>query len=59
MAQHTLSASIQRLHVEDINTLHLSENLKTLETGGLFDIGGDSTRSSTWGHKVGLALDFY
>ena len=55
----TLPASIKRAHVEDINTLHLSKNFETLETGGLFGIRGNSTRLSTGREKVGFGLDFY
>jgi hypothetical protein len=54
----TDTASIQWPHIEDVDTLHLSENFETLKTSGLFGIRGNSTRLSTWGKKVGLGLDF-
>lgn len=34
---------LERLHVEDIDTLELSEQLETLKTGGLLLVGGDLT----------------
>lgn len=54
---HTLAGGVQRLHVEDINALNLAENLQTLETGGLLEIGRDGTGGGTRGKKVGLRLD--
>ena len=54
---YTGAGSVEWLHVEDINTVHLSENLETLKSGGLLDIGWDrSDWGSRW-HEVGLALD--
>lgn len=53
----TLPASIERAHVEDINTLHLSKNFETLKTSSLLEIGGHGTRLSTLGEKVGLGSD--
>lgn len=55
--QRTLPAGIKRLHVEDVDTLHLSEDFKTLETGGLLDIGGDGALLGSGGEKVVVALD--
>jgi len=40
---HTNFIRLKWSHVEDINALHLSEDFETLETSGLFEIGGDST----------------
>ena len=57
--QRTDAASIQWPHVEDVNTLHLSQNFETLQTGGLLDIGGNGTGLGTRGKKVGLSLDLY
>jgi hypothetical protein len=51
------SAGIEGLHVEDVDALHLSENLETLKTGGLFEIGRDGTGSGTGTEEVPLALD--
>lgn len=42
---------LKRLHVENIDALELSEQLETLETGGLLLVGGDLTCLGT------LALD--
>ena len=53
----TLSACIERLHVKDVDALHLSEDFETLETGGLVNVGGDGTGLGTSGHKVVLILD--
>ena len=54
----TLPAGIQRPHVEDIDTLHLSEDFQTLKTGRLLKIGWDGTLLTTWGQKVLLVGDF-
>ena len=54
---YTGAGSIEWLHVEDINAVHLSENLETLKTGGLLDIGWDGSDWGSWWHEVGLALD--
>lgn len=53
----TFARSVQWLHVEDINSLHLSQNFQTLETGGLVEIGGDGTGLTTGWHQVVHALD--
>lgn len=50
--QHTLPAGIKRLHVEDVNTLHLSEDFETFKTGGLVEICGDGSLRSTGGNEV-------
>ena len=55
----TGAGSIEWLHVEDINAVHLSKDLKTLKTGGLLDIGWDGSDWGSWWHKVGLALDIW
>jgi hypothetical protein len=51
------SACVEGLHVENVDTLHLSEDFETLETGGLVDVGGDGTGLGTGGHKVMLVYD--
>lgn len=56
--QHTLPAGVKRLHVEDVNTLHLSEDFETFKTGGLVEVGGDGSLSSTGGKKVVQRCDF-
>ena len=53
----TGTAGIQRPHVEDINPLHLPQNLKTLETSRLLEIGGDGAGLGTLGEEIILALD--
>jgi hypothetical protein len=44
-------------HVENVNTLHLSEDFETFETGCLFEIGWHGTRLSTRWEKIRLGLD--
>jgi hypothetical protein len=56
-AQRTKTAGIEGPHVEDVDTLHLSEDFETLETGGLLGIGRDGTGLSTRGQQVGIGLD--
>ena len=56
--KHTFPAGVQGPHVEDVNALHLAEDFETLETGGLFEIGGDGTGFGTGGEQVGFGLDF-
>lgn len=56
-SRHTLAGGIQGTHVEDIDALHLSDELQTLETGGLEVVGRDGTGLSTRGNQVLLALD--
>lgn len=55
--RHTLARRIKRPHIEDVNTLHLSENFETLETGGLLEVSGDLAGLGTGSEKVGLSLD--
>lgn len=54
---HTLAGGIEGAHVEDVDALHLSENLETLETGGLLEIGGDVAGLGTGTEQVVLGLD--
>jgi hypothetical protein len=51
------AGGIKRAHVEDVDTLHLTENLQTLETGGLLEIGGDGTGGGTRTEEILLSLD--
>lgn len=53
----TGTAGIQRPHVEDINPLHFPQNLNTLETSRLLEIGGDGTGLGTLGEEIILILD--
>jgi hypothetical protein len=55
----TEARRIERPHVEDIHALHLSENLKTLETSGLLEVGGDAPGSGAGRQEIGLDLDLY
>lgn len=36
------------LHVENVNTLHLTQDLESLQTGGLVNVSWDSTWGGTW-----------
>lgn len=56
-AQHTLAGGVQGTHVKDIDALHLSDELQTLETGGLAEVGRDGTGLGTGGNQVILRLD--
>jgi hypothetical protein len=58
-AQHTFAGRIQWPHVEDINALHLSQDLQSLETGGLLEVGGDGTRRGSGADEVLGFLDLY
>lgn len=54
----SLAAGIEGTHVEDVDTLHLSENFETLETGGLLKIGRDGAGLGTRAEEIVLTLDF-
>lgn len=53
----TGTAGVERPHVEDVNPLHFTQNLNTLETSGLLEIGGDGTGLGSLGEEVVLILD--
>jgi len=55
----TLAGGIQGTHVEDVDALHLSDELQTLETGSLDEVGGDGTGLGTGGNQVILRLDLF
>lgn len=59
LRSHTLAGGIKGTHVEDVNALHLSDELQTLETGGLVEIGRNGTGLGTGSKEVLLALDLY
>jgi hypothetical protein len=59
VVQGSFPRGVQGAHVEDVNTLHLSEDFETLETGGLLEIGRDGTGGGTRSDKVVLSLDIY
>lgn len=48
----TGTAGIERPHVEDVNPLHFPQNLNTLKTSGLLEIGGDGAGLGTLGEEV-------
>jgi hypothetical protein len=52
----TGTAGIERPHVEDVNPVHFPQNLNTLETSGLLEIGGDGAGLGTLGEKIILIL---
>ena len=43
---------VQRPHVENVDALHLSEDLEALDTGGLLKVGGDGARGGAWADEV-------
>jgi len=53
----SFSTGVQWSHVEHVNSLHLSENLESLKTGGLFEVGGNGTGLTSRWEKVLFALD--
>jgi hypothetical protein len=55
--RRTEAAGVQGPHVEEVNALHLSKKFKTLETCGLFGIGGNGSGLRTRGQKVLSSLD--
>src|SRR5690242_2107566 len=57
--RRTETAGVEGPHVEDVDALHLSENLKTLETGRLLGVGGDGSGLRTLGDKVVHGLDLW
>lgn len=58
VVEGSLSAGVQGSHVEDVDALHLSENLETLQTGGLFQVGGDGAFFGAGGEEVFKAGEF-
>lgn len=54
---HTETAGVEGPHVEDVDALHLSEDLETLETSRLLGVGGDGTGLGTLGEQVVHGLD--
>jgi hypothetical protein len=51
------AAGIEGGHVEDVDVVHLTENLETLDTGGLLEVGGNGSGLSTRAEKIVLSLD--
>lgn len=52
-----LAGGVEGTHVEDVDTLHLAENLETLETGGLLEVGRDGADLGAGSEEVFLSLD--
>lgn len=57
MTALTQPGRIQWLHIEDIDTLGLSQQLKTLQTSRLVEIVGDSSDLTARGQQVFIGLD--
>lgn len=51
------AAGVERAHVEDVDALHLTENLETLDTGGLLEIGRNGSGGGTRTEEVLLSSD--
>lgn len=54
---HTLAGGVKGTHVEDVDALHLSDQLETLETGGLDEVGRDGSGLGARRNQVILGLD--
>lgn len=52
-----LAAGIEGAHVENVDTLHLSEDFETLETSRLLEVGRDGAGLGTRSQQVVLSLD--
>lgn len=51
------AAGIKRAHVENVNTLHFTEDFQTLQTSSLLEIGRNGTGARARAEKVFLTLD--
>lgn len=51
------AAGVEGTHVEDVDTIHLAENLETLQTSSLLEVRGDGTGLSPGAEEVILTLD--
>jgi len=56
---HTPAASIQRLHIEDIHSIHLAQDLESLQTRALLEVGRDGTWRSSRCEEVRFVLNLY
>lgn len=52
-----LAGGIEGAHVEDVDALHLTEDLETLETGSLLEVGRDGAGLGTRTEKVVLGAN--
>ena len=59
LLQGSFPRGIQGPHVEDVNTLHLAQDLQTLDTSGLLEVSGDGAGLGTGPDKVVDGLDAY
>ena len=57
--ERTCSIGRKRLHVEDINPLHLPQDLQTLQARGLLEICGDCARFRARTDEVCLFMDLF
>ena len=57
-SKRTFTRRIQRLHIEDIHTLHLSQNFEALESGCLFQVCGYGSGGCARGEEVGFGFYF-
>lgn len=55
--KRTFAGGIEGLHVEDVNTLHLTQDLQSLETGGLLEIRGHGAGRGAGADEVLWLLD--
>lgn len=58
IVQRALAVGREGLHIEDVDPLHLTQDLETLETGRLLQIIRDSAGRGAGGKEVGFVLDF-
>lgn len=59
LGTHTFSACVQGLHVEDVEALHLSQDLQSLETSCLLKVGRDGAGFGAGWEEVGFGFDVY
>jgi hypothetical protein len=55
--KRTFAGGIEGLHVEDVNTLHLTQDLQSLETSGLLEIRGHGAGRGAGADEVLWLLD--
>lgn len=53
----SLAAGVKRAHVEDVDALHLTQDLETLKTSSLLEVGRNGTGLGTRTEEVILSLD--
>jgi hypothetical protein len=56
---HTSTASIQRLHIKDVDAVHLAQDLKSLQTSALLEVGRDGAGRSSGREEVRVVLNLY